>query len=422
MNRLFGPQAVAAGLRASTLLFRFALMFFLARSVSLETLGVFGLYWAGLQLACTLLTLDVYAHTTRLLLNGSNNRVVLLSLHFGFVVLAFLSIGPMVAILFYFNIQNVTFFIVVFFVIHLAFEVLASEVGRLLVPLGKPLASNLVLFLRTAVWVAPLVVGLEAGLLQPTIVTILLFWLAGSVLAVVLAFFVLFSVSGRFYPLFSLKWCQDALMSAWLFLMATLVFRGVLGLDRFLVESFLGIEVVGIYALYASVSLGVLGLIESGVSAWRFPDLLAAIQEKNVPRAFSCLRVFVKQNLIASAGLMSSVAILFPVAIWFFLDEVYRQHISAFFILVLGVFFYCASMPFHYVIYSFREDRFLLIIYSISLVIMFGLANFFLADSGVLGATSMLAASLSFIAFLRVIGGVLLMRRLKRRYAIPVNG
>lgn len=413
MINLLSPQALAGGLRASTLVLRFALMFFLARTVSLETLGLFGLYWAALQLASTLLPMDVYAQTSRWLLEGKVDAGSLIARHLGFLFLAIFTLGPVATFVFSLSSESIEFILIMFFLLHLPVETIASEIGRLLVPLHKPLAANVILFVRSALWVMPLVFCLEIEIVSPKLLNILSFWLVGSLFSLIISYCVLYKFSSAsLIPRLNIPWCVSAIQKSGIFLLSTFAFRSVLGVDRFIVENKFDLEVLGIYALFASVSLGVLGLIESGVSAWHFPRLVAAIQKHESAAVFVILKGFVKQNSVASFCLMLIILVAFPIAVYFFLDDIYWRNLDVFVIIVIGVLMYCLSMPFHYVIYGFSSDWMLLLIYSSAFIVMVIWAGFFMVNLGVFGAGAMLSLALTVIALLRVLVAFFLLRRL----------
>jgi O-antigen/teichoic acid export membrane protein len=410
------PQLLSSGLRAATLALRFGLMFYLARNLPVAAVGLFGLYWAGLQLGSSLLTLDVYAHTSRLLLKPEADRAKIMSLHFGFILLAAVLLSPLAGLVFYQSSSAITLLLLALFVVHMPLEIVSTEVGRLLVPLRLPLASNVIMFVRSGLWVIPLVLVMELRLIEVGVDTVIWFWLAGSILGAVVSLAALRRALGKaVMPSVKLDWIWTALAGSGTFLLATLLFRTILGADRFLVERVLGLEAVGVYSLFASVCLGVLALIESGVSAWHYPKLVAQIQAGDGAAARATLRLFVRQNLAATLALMTLIALVFGAAVWLFLAPVYFQNMATFIALVAGVSLYCLSMPFHYVVYGFQRDRLLIAIYGGALCVGVLWASLFMRQFGITGAGIMLALALGTIA----LGRVLVATRLMRSMSAP---
>lgn len=405
-------QVLAASLRGSTLILRFCLMFFLARNLSPEEVGIFGLYWAGLLLASSIIPLDVYAYTTRKLLSSTLfYQKSILSLHLGFILTVIFILSPLAAFLFYNSSVLISSSLLILFLLHLPLMALSQDVSRLLVPLKKPFMSNLLIFIRDASWVLPVLFFFEMEALEKNVISVIYLWLAGSLIAVLFSTYIVFDIYKKaIFPVFSISWIFKALSASGIFFAATILFRLVLGLDKFVVEHYMGIEIVAVYTLFSSVCLGVLGMIETGVSAWCYPQLVKNIQKRDLDQAKSSLFVFVYQNTVATIILMILIVLFFSFAVFYFLPVLYSRNYETFLIISLGVFLYCLSMPYHYVIYGFKKDVFLVIIYAVALCVLFVWSMFFMKYFGTMGAGMMLALSLAAIAIGRFIAASILMK------------
>lgn len=401
------------------------LVVWLARTLRLEDVGIFGLYSAALQLGASLATLDIYTFTTRELLAPNADRSTILGLHLGYTLFAVAVVAPVVGVTFYLSASSISATLFVVFTVHVGCEMLATEVSRLLVPLGRPLASSVLLLCRSALWLVPVVVltALHAGI--DTLGLVVGCWLTASLASAIASVMLLrMAAAQAVVPRLSMSWVQQALKSSVQIFASTLVFRGILGLDRFVVEAMLGLRAAGLYTVYAAIPLGVLGLIESGVSAWRYPELVRLIQEGDYRRAREALRGFARQNSVASAALMFFLALAFPFLAERLLNPEYAANMGTFFIIVPGVLMYCLSMPFHYVIYAFRRDRTLLFIYITAVVLMMGWGLTLVPRLGIVGAGGMLSLALGTIALLRMVSAVLLFRIAARHDDVSagVNG
>ena len=396
-------QSLAAILRGATLLARFILTFVLARYATPSEVGLFGLYWGALQLSSSLMGLDVYAHTSRVLLSSGIERRSELSRHVGFLVLTCMAFLPISALLFSLSSPSISYVLIGLFCLHLPLEYYCQEIGRLLVPMEKPLAATIILFIRSALWVLPAICALHFGWNEDPIKVVVSFWLAGSMLAATLATLYLKTAGESWvWPTIDVSWIKKAVAHSSVFLFGTFVFRGILGLDRFVVNDVFGVEAAGIYTIYGSVSLGVLALLEAGVSAWRYPALVAALQAKKRGEAGLRLKRFIRDSFISSSLLLISISFLFPVLAKMLLPEVYTRHILAFYAMIVGVFFYSLSLPFHYFIYGLKLDVMILFIYLLSLMSMLVWAYGFMVSLGIVGAGVMLAIPLILIAIQRV--------------------
>lgn len=413
MTKILNEQVLASVLRALTLGSKFILLFYLATKLNVVQMGVFTLYWAGLQLSASLIPLDVYAQTTRLILEKNSKVVLNLQKHFGFLLLVIIFLGP---IALYLNVSfgaklDGLFFIL--FLVHLPAEVFATEISRLLVPLGKPLLSNFLNFIRSSAWILFVFLFFELNLIEISPVSVVSLWLVGSVLCVLLSIFII-GLNNLQLLRFSIDfiWIKAAISGGFLFLIGTLLFRSILGIDKFLVNSAYGEEVVAIYAIYSSGLLGVLALLESGISAWHYPRMVKSIRDSNFDMAKLQFKKFFLKNLLYGSFLFLVIFFVFPILVYVFLPSVYFNEISLFYVIAVGVVLYCFTMPFHYFIYGIGADKCLVLIYMLSLMFILIWFYVYMVDFGILGAGVMLSGALILISLLRVMFSFILFRKL----------
>ena len=392
----------AASLRGIILLARFSLIIILAFFVSPMEMGLFALYMSGIQLSASLIGLDVYSHTTRLLLLSGAPKNRILSSHMGFVAISCVGFIPLSVLLFYLSSPRIPGFLLIIFCGHLPFEYYNQEIGRLLIPLGRPITSILIQFVRSALWVPFGLLAYYMGWSNNLLWLFVIFWFSGSMLAALFSFVCLRVYCSQFiFPKVNPVWLKTALLSSGFFFGGTLIFRAILGGDRFIVNRVLGVESVGIYSVYVSICMGGLGLLESGIAAWRFPSLVSAIQTNELNSAKKQLWCFFKDNLYLSLLLLAGVGLVFTQLVPLLLDKNYTQDLKGFYAIILGVFTYSLSMPFHYFLYGLRWDKTILFIYLSALVVMIIWAFMFMEALGVTGAGIMLALAMSTIALLR---------------------
>lgn len=398
MNIRF-EQLSAAGLRGLTLLARFGLTIGLARLVSTSDVGLVGLYWAALQLASSLMGLDVYVTTTRQLLQERADRPLLVSRHLGLMSVAGVLLIAIAAILFRVSTPQASLLLLGIFCIHLPLEYYCQEMGRLLIPLGRPLAATGILFVRSAVWVPILFGILSFSGTEYVVETVALVWLSGSLVAAILAAVVVKAATTVWCaPSFQLRWVKAAILSSGVFFLGSLVFRGMLGFDRFFVNIVLGVDAVGVYTVQASVCLGALALLETGIAAWRYPQLVRSIQAGNFGLTRVQLKRFFVDSAMSAVVLLGLIALIFPYAARAFLSAAYTADLTGFYAMAIGVFIFAMSIPYHYVLYGRGQDMRILSIYIISLVLMSAWAFTAMSGMGVAGAGIMLAVALTSIA------------------------
>ena len=401
---------LALGLRGATLAGRFGLVIALAAIASADVVGSFGLYSSALILSYSLMGMDVYAATTRELLADEGN-VQSLKKHFGFVLVTYAIFLPIVMMA-SFKSGAVSGIILIIFAAHLAFEYYSQEFGRLMVVVGMPLASTFTLFVRSTLWIPVALLLIWRIPEADPMMTLVGCWLGGSVLsALVVVFFLRRLAAGVVAPLFDMAWLRRAIRASLLFFAGTLLFRALMNGDKFVVNNLLSRDLLGVYTVYASVGMGLLAMAETGISAWLYPGLVNAIQNKDWVRVRSLLPNFRNRMAIGAVagGLVLVVAI--PILLQWIGKSEYTNDLSTFYFILSGACLYCVSMPYHYVIYGFRKDGAFLAIYSMTLLAMLAFGFSTMPKFGLLGAGAMLGGALAFIALIRYVVAVRLIAR-----------
>lgn len=403
------PQRLLAiTLRSLTLAFRFALSLVVARALALDQAGLFFLYLAGVQIAAALLPMDLYSSTARAVLRSHDKTETSdaseVGRHFGAVALLAIVFGPLAAWIFFLASPSIGLGLVLLFSFHVASEAVANDIGRILVPLSRPLVAAAFLFLRSVAWIVPVGILFETGLWDTDALGLALAWFAASVFATSVGILIIWQKSGSQFRLrLSLPWLFRNLRKSALFLAGSLVFRLVTGGDRFLVERALGLDAVAVYGFYVSLSFGLLALLETGSSAWSYPQLVKAIQAKDGTQTKSVLIQFVCQNSVGAITLTSVLAFGFPPVAAMILDPVYAQNTDLLHLICLGVLFLGLSLPFQYVVYGFGYDHFRLLAMTIGAAVLLIGWYSWLPGGGLVGAGMMLAAAFAAIASVRLL-------------------
>lgn len=402
-------KVAAVALRGGALAARFGLTLMMAAYLTPDEAGFFGLYWTAIVLASGLLGMDVYAYSTRVFLAKNEDGII--ERHSGFVALASVVLVPCAAFLFFIAVARMPVYMLLFFPVHLTLEFIAQEVGRFLVVENKVFESNVVLFVRTASWIP---FGLFAIFMSPGKELFIFFvsWAVGSAGAVALCCI----YEPRFFLWRSLHidfpWIWRAVKSSMILFASTLLFRAILGLDKFIVNAALGVEVVGIYAVHASIALGILSLTEAGVSAWRYPGLVTAIQLGKKKEVRGLLKKFQREAVVSSIVVGVVAALVVPYLLKYAGRPQYTEDMTGFYMIVLGTVMYSLSMPSHYVVYGFKKDGWLLGIYITGLLGLGLAAILFLKALGLTGAGLMLCAALTLVALSRFAVSRFLLRSL----------
>jgi O-antigen/teichoic acid export membrane protein len=183
-----------------------------------------------------------------------------------------------------------------------------------------------------------------------------------------------------------------------MFFAGTLVFRALFGIDRFIVASMTDLETSGIYALYISFGLGIVSILEAGVSAWKYPQLVDALLKRNSRSVVIQLKSFLATNFISSVVLCLCAYAAIQYIVLNFLEPFYNAGLVHLHWILFGAVALSVSLPFHYLLYGLRKDWSFLVIYIFALAAVISYAFLILKDGDVGKVFGLFAIAAFFIA------------------------
>lgn len=403
-NRTFRLKTYSLILKVCNLLSKFLLLFVITKYSDSSTVANYALYLTTLTLASTTMGFEVYAYTSRKLLTSNDDKNLLINKHFSLLACICIIVLPIVSIVYGYSISEFALFAIIF-PFHLFLDYFSLEIGRLFVALGSPFYSVCLNFLRSSLWIVPLVLVILCDLYDGDILSLIIkVWLAGSLFSFVMAVVFLYKVeivrSVNFN--FDFSWVKRAIQVSLLIFIASLISRGVVLGDRYLVNVMVSNEYFAIYAFFATISFAVVGLLETAVSIWKYPTVLTAIKNDDKHALYYAIKDFFKESLIIGFLFITITLLLIKFVVNTYLSDIYSENIEILFIMMVGVYFYLISMPFHYAIYGSGEDKKIVIINSIGFFIMLTSGVLLIHFFSLLGAAYMFLLSLFSISFSRV--------------------
>jgi O-antigen/teichoic acid export membrane protein len=346
-------------LRGLTLASRFLLSVLLARMLSPEEMGQYGLVTAVLAFALLALGLEFYSHMYREMVPASPARraqmiadqFVLAGLTFLIVVL--LSVSAVLAGLLPARLAP-------WFLLILASEHLSLEATRILIITSRPVRAYMGVFLRGGIWVYAIAVLMFTTPSSRSLETVLIWWALGGASSIVLA-----AVSLRDLPWREVRnrrpdwaWIRSGLRTARPFMLTAAAAQTITYVDRFIIDQFAGREVLGVYTFYSTISIGLLSLGAS-VSHQFLPKVIAGYVSGQ-----EAYRANVRTFFWSLFSIACGMTILAGLAIWPMLAlfglSTYAANIGVFFLMLPGVLFRVLSDVPSYALYAARADASLL--------------------------------------------------------------
>jgi len=355
---LFRAGLLSLMIRSLTLGSKFILVLFLARFLSPEELGVWGLINISIAISLYFLGFDFYIFNTREILAYQESECApMIRDQFVFHLLIYAAVLPLLLILF--AAKFIAWQYVGWFYALLILEHVSQELARLLIALSRPVAANLVMFLRMGAW-AYIVLAAAFYLKElRNLPSIWSGWIIGVAVSILVAGYSLRRLRWRKLGQVSINWgwIHRGLKVASPFLLGSMSFVIVQYIDRYFLQHFWGEALVGVYTFYFNIANVIHVFIFTGVAMIIYPRLIAAYQQGR----FDEYRALMKK---LSSGIIWGIAILTGLAL-FFIDpvlklidkQVFIQYRSVFVIMLAGVALLTASYIPHYSLYAKKFDK-----------------------------------------------------------------
>jgi len=388
MYRLFN-----LGLRGGGMVGKFLLIFFLARILPPEDVGMYGLFTATMTYALYLLGLDFYTYSGRAMLHSEEKMwPTMLRDQTVLFVCSYLVVFPLLGLIFISGLLPIKYALV--FYVLLIVEHLSQELSRLMVVIGKPLAAGIFLFIRSGAWCYALVVAHLAGYATAELKNVFWLWGTADTLVLIGGVWLLRKLPwGNMVWDINWVWIYQGLKVAALFFIGTIALRGMFTLDRYFVQIFLSREMLGVYTLFLGICNSLIGFVDAAVFSFRYPALVSLYKSGEQVAFKTAKRNLGRQTWIAVTVLALAAGLLVtPVLEW--IDKpIYLQHLPVFYVLLAASTVFVLSHIPHYALYAMGHDRSIVGAHISGFIVFIVLGALFAPTYGMIGvATALLIA------------------------------
>jgi O-antigen/teichoic acid export membrane protein len=353
------PAVVAAVsvliLRGLTLSSRFLLSVLLARMLSPDEMGQYGLVTAVLAFALLALGLEFYSHTLREMVPASPaRRAEIIADQIALGAVTFFIVGLLSGLAVWAGLFPSR--LAPWFLLILATEHISLEATRILIITSRPIRAYIGVFLRGGVWVYAIAILMFTLPSSRSLETVLVWWALGGAVSIVFA-----AVSLLDLPWRELRnkrpdwaWILAGLRAARPFMLTTAGALTISYVDRFMIDGFVGRGALGIYTFYSTISIGILSLGAS-VSQQFLPKIIAAYSAGSA--AFrKVIHTFSWSLFGVAAGMIVLAAVLISPMLAMFQLTQYAQSAGVFFLMLPGILLrLLADVP-SYALYAARAD------------------------------------------------------------------
>ena len=253
----------------------------MAKFLPPDQVGLFGLFTAANAYLLYIVGIEFYMFSTReIVKNREENFNKTIKSHSYVSLLMFCVTLPLVAYFYFNSILNQISF--VWFILIFITEYISQELNRIYVALEKPLKAGIILFFRSALWVYFVIYAMFLNEGTRKLEHILTAWTLGAGLA---CLFGAIGLIPHFYKKQTTRldynFIKKGLKTALPFFAAALAGRAIFTLDRYFVEDYAGLTALAAYLLFISVGNAAISLLDSGIFAFSYPNLIKQNHLKN---------------------------------------------------------------------------------------------------------------------------------------------
>lgn len=355
-------------LRGTNLASKFILIIFLAKWLSADDLGLYGLFSATIYFVVYLIGLDFYVYSNReLLKNPDSDRNAIIQSHLQLIAIVYMIILPLLSGIFLQKMLPVTLLIPFYALIIL--EHLNQEVMRFFITMGRPILANALFFIRSGGWsffiILMYFIQGAIGLKQ-----ILSIWCWAEFICFLLSITFLSRQDVYFHHITKIdyNWIIKGLKICLPFLLGTLAIKAIFTGDRYILEIFSNNNALAAYVFYASIAAATLSFMDAAVFSFDYPLLVKSINAKN-----NNYKLLIKQMYIKTAAYLSVIFIFSIPIIQFLIDLIGKPYLHSyihyFYYLMIIQVIYCISTVPHYVLYALGNDKAIIISHLVALLI-----------------------------------------------------
>lgn len=395
-------------LRALLLLGKFAFIIALARYTDPATVGVYALLVTIVTIAIYVIGLEIHTFTTREIVSHEDDGrgAEHIQSHLLTVSGTFLVALPVIyGLALFLGIAGKFNFVLLAAILWC--ECLGQELGRYLMVMMRPVASNLLQFIRGAAWMPIPLVALLTMPPAHTIDIIMWSWLAGAGAA---CGFGLWKIRGFLmrWQRYRLIWLGEAFLSARHYFVVALLTQVQYYSDRFIIQRAMGESSVGIYSFYQSFANTMMAFVQTGVIAVLLPRLLRAAKQDDREIERNTLKTMLNWSMILALSISCTLIMGMPFLLKQIQKAAYAGALPAFYILLFGNLMLIAGIVVHCGLYARHRDADLMRV-SLGIIPLGLLANaMVIPHFGILGASITFAVT----ALLELVIKTILLQRL----------
>jgi len=383
---------------------KFLLLMFIAKYMTLEDLGVYGLFVSTSSLAMFVLGFEFHGYATReLIKHDTLTRSQVIWNQGRFHGVAYLLVMPLFISIFWLNV--LPWNLVVWFYIILVGTHITQELSRILIAIYRPLSAYMIIAGTNSFWVFPVVLLMVIEPNFRTLDFILGTWAIAGFLSSAVGVFYIKKLGLLEFKEVSTDWLWviKGLKICWVFLVISLCYKIIELSDRYFIQFFLGEGFVGVYTFFGSIARVLQDIVSIGILTTIFPLLITCYHNRDVENWRLRIKQMTRDVTIATVLLFP----LFIIGIYILLPilgkEQFTKELTTYIILLVSSVILNLSLIPHYILYATRADFPLLYATLSGAILNIILNSILIPLYGIMGAAIATSLSFAFMAILKIV-------------------
>lgn len=356
----------------------------LAKFLEPQELGLYGLIVAAIAYILYFLGFEFYTYSMRELIPALPDlQSNILRNQFIFYLFTYSLVFPLVSVIFFQEILPWEF--LGFFLLLLALEHIAQELNRILVAFSLQLRASIILFFRSGVWGLILIFMMWVNPSFRNIHLVLWAWTFGAAVACIGG---LWCLRNKFRtsdlgPI-DWVWMKRGIRIAFPLLLAALAVRGLFTFDKYWVEAVGGLEILGVYVLYAGFGNSVIAFLDAGVVVFYYQRLVV-LSRNNRSHEFELAMAELRGKIILGTSFLVVLAFCFGYFAFGWIGKsIYLDNLEIFGLILIGIFIYGLSHTSHLGLYALGKDHAIMMSQIFALLVFLLVVSFFSRSVGLL--------------------------------------
>lgn len=391
-------------IRSGSLFSKLLMMLYIAKYLSPEDLGLYGIMLASVTFSRFVLGFEFYYYVQRELLKNKEDKwSSIFRDQIVFYSWVYIIILPFFII--FFLVGTLAWKYIIWFYVILILEHLTNEIQKLLVVIYRPILANFVSFLNSGLWIYIYVIVSFFFVEYKHMSYVWLLWTLGDFVALIVGVYGFWKLNWKqiFVVKINKAWIKKGIKVALPFLGIAISLKIIELSDRFFIQSYLGEASVGIYFLFQSIAMLPLTFVESGAGMILGPKIIAAFQKNNYIQYKYYYRKLILSTIILSVFTFGIIYIFIYKILEIINKHYFVNYISVYWILLAVAAISIVGNLNQLSLYVRNLDRILLI--TILIAMFFSLfGNFvFISHFGLIGAAITKVFSISILLITRTI-------------------